>query len=445
MADLHSTGQMASAVDHLLQLNQQYPQRDIQVNAFEASGLNLDLRQGKLESRVNEQKFGINIKVYEQGKSGSANVASYHPQSLTEAYQAACAIAKATDTDAAAGIAAPEQLCRQPKALELYHPWPLAETQTIELARRIETALEQYSSQVSSHGVHVSLSEIRTLLANNHGFYQSSEQSLYGMGATALARNEQYNEIDWWHTMSRQPEHFDEVESIGVKAAQRAERYLHQSKLSSGKYPVLFDPMNAMSLISHIVQAISGPALYMNASFLQHKLGQAIMPAHLNLHEDPFVANGLASFAFDGDGIAPSQRALVSEGCLAGFLLSLYAARRLALSATGNGLGAGNLTLSSSQTTANDSFAAMLKKLDTGLLVTGLVGDGINLISGDYSRSARGYWVQHGIIQHAVTGVTLSGNLQQMLSDIQAVGNDLYTQGSFTTGSVLIGEMQVSA
>ncbi|TRN80732.1 hypothetical protein DT385_09505 [Pseudomonas syringae] len=276
------------------------------------------------------------------------------------------------------------------------------------------------------------------------GFSHGVAQSFQNFSATALARNSQHSELEFWSDTAADATLLSSPEVVAHTAGSKALAYLSQQPLSSRRCAVLFDPRSAASLIGHLVQAVSGQALYTSSSFLLDKMGQQVLADHISLREDPFIPGSVSSIAFDGDGIAPQKRHVVEYGELKGYFLSLYAARPLSKEPTGHGLGPSNLLISSTLTQPEDDFTQMLKKLGTGLLVTSLAGNGVRLHNGDYSRGARGFWVANGEIQHAVTGITISSNLAQIFLGIAAIGSDELTQGSFRTGSILIDQMQIS-
>ncbi len=433
---------LQEAAEELLSLNQRMGNRDIQITISEHRGLRLNTRQGKVVSRLREHRTGLTINVFDGHKRGVVNSAALSKNALKESLIAAYGIADVIGEDPALGLADPA-LFGSARELNLYHSWELSDENALEYARRIESALEACGPELQSNGASINTTDSHFLLANSRGFCQSSSQSMHAMSVSALARNERHSELEFDVTVSRLAADFDHVEQIGESAGKRALSYLDQAKISSVRCPVLFDNRSAVSLLMHLSSAVSGTSLYMETSFLKDAFGRRVMPEHLSLQERPFEAGALASFGFDSDGIAPSERFIVEQGQLTGQFLSLYAARRLNATPTGNGFGPGNLYLSSGNGTL--SFQQMLKNLDTGFWVTSLVGDGVNLMTGDYSRSARGFWVEKGQIKHAVTGVTLSGDLNEMLANVVALGSDTFTQGPFNCGSLLIEQMQLSA
>ncbi|WP_339532206.1 TldD/PmbA family protein [Pseudomonas mucidolens] len=435
---------LAELAEQILKLARSQGASHAQVSLSQSRGLSLSMRQSRVQSRVRETHSGYSLTVFMGKHQGSVNSTDLNPNALSQSVKAACAIARYTGEDAAAGPASSDQLCSPDSDLNLFHPWDIDEDQAVGLAQRLESGLESAGGSVQSEGVWVNSHQSYFLLATSEGFNQGVAKSSHSLGASALARNDQYSERDHWSESSTDARNLSSVEQIGRNAGLGAAAYLNKGALSSRRCAVLFDPRTATSLIGHFIQAISGQALYTNATFLKDQIGQPVMSDHLRLYEDPYLAGGNASKNFDSDGIAPQQRYLVEDGVLKGYLLSLYGARRLGMEPTGNGFGPGNLLLSSKSTGADDDLPAMLRTMGTGLLVTSLAGNGVRLISGDYSRGARGYWVENGEIQHAVTGITIAANLKEMLKGIVAVGSDVICQGPFSTGSILIEQMQIS-
>lgn len=435
---------LAALAEQVLTLAREHGASQAQVSVSQSKGLSLQLRQNRVLSRVRETHSRFSLTVFNGKKQGSVFSTNLGFDALEESVKAACAIARYTDEDPAAGLASAELLCDAPRDLDLFHRWDLREDQAVSIAQRIESGLTSIGGCVQSEGAWVSSNHSFQLIATSEGFSHGVAKTLHSLSAMALARNDTHSELDYWSESATDPTQLPSAEDIGRKAGLGAGAYLDQRPLGSRRSAILFDPLSAISLLDHLTQAISSDALYTDSSFLKDQLGKAVMPEHLSVYEDPFIAKGTASFSFDNDGIAPQQRYLVEDGVLRGYLLSLYGARRLNSAPTGNGSGPGNLLWRSSLTHPTDDLTAMLRKLGTGLFVTSLAGNGVRLFSGDYSRGVRGFWVENGQIQYAVTGATIAGNLKQMLHGIVAVGSDLITQGPFCAGSVLIDQMQIS-
>ncbi|TCV93527.1 TldD/PmbA family protein [Biostraticola tofi] len=441
----YSQPQLAALASSVISLARDEGATDAQVDFSQSNGLLIEMRQGRVRSRTRDAQSSMSLTVYRGDHQGTARSTDFSPARLRETVQAACRIASYTGEDQFTGLAAVEFLCQAPQELDLWHPWDVDEARAIHLAQRIETGMNQAGSNVESDGAWVRSGQSSWFLMNSRGFAQGDRQTEHLLSAKALATKDGRSQLAFWSSHSHRATSLMTPETIGLQAGSRALAALDIAPLNGGRRcPVLFDPGCALTLLEHLVQATSGAALYHRNSFLADQLGQRVFSSHISIEEDPFVPQGLASRSFDGDGIAGSVRRIVDQGNLAAFFLSAYAARRLGMVPTGSGWGPGNLSLHSSQTKAGDDFAAMLKKLDTGLLVTRFTGGGARLINGDYSRSLQGFWVENGKLCHAVDGVTIAGNLKQMFNQIVAVGADRFTQGALTSGSVLIDNLQVA-
>ncbi len=439
----HAPTALAQITEDMLRLARAAGATNASASVSESKGLSTKLRQGRIQALSREVRSGASLTVYIGQRQGSASSTDLSPHSLREMAEAACAIARHTTEDEFSGLADSELLCRRPQALDLYHPWePEADT-LIGLAREIEASIAE-QPQAQSDGVWASASQGHFWMTNTAGFSGGYAQSNHALSASVIASRDAVRTRDFWSSHARRAEALEPAQSIGREAALRSIALLDQRPLVSGDYPVLFDARNALSLLEHFVQAISGRALYMKTSFLGERFATQIFPEHLDILEDPFIRGGKASAPFDPEGVSGSRRLLIEGGVLRGALLGSYSARRLAQRSTGNAGGCYNLQLSSRLSAASDDSAAMLRKLGTGLWVTGLSGDGVRLINGDYSRVARGFWVEGGEIVHAVDGVTISGNLLDMWRQIIAVGVDNFNAGPFSSGSILIERMRVA-
>ena len=329
--------------------------------------------------------------------------------------------------------------------LALFQPWHISVPQAIELAREIEAASFAVSPQIAnSDGASVSVGHGHFLSANSLGFCDGFAHSRHTLSVGPIARRGRDMQRDGWYSSARSPADLASPEALGRYAAERALSRLGARKLSTRKVPVLFEAPLALGLLGSLVQALSGSALYRQASFLVDSLGKRIFPNHIDIVEDPFIPGAMGSGPFDDEGVATAARDVVKGGRLKGYFLSSYSARKLGMQTTGNAGGSHNLRLSSRLTARGDNFARMLKKMGTGLLVTEVMGQGVNYVTGDYSRGASGFWVENGEIQYPVEEITIAGNLADMYRGIVAVGNDELTRGTKTCGSVLIEEMAVA-
>lgn len=435
---------LAAVAEQLLARAKSAGATDAKVHLSTGQGLSVNMRQGRLRARREEAHNSVNLTVYRGQRQGSTQSTDFSETSLDEMVKAACAIATHTAEDPCAGLADASAMCVNPPDLEIYKPWDVTSEQAQNIAERIEAGLNDVVGEVESDSATVGAFQMHTFLANSRGFAHGYAQSRHSLGAAALAGHGTNRHLGYWSCQARSSEWLESPEQVGAKAGSKALGYLNDRPLQTGRYKVLFDPHMAITLLSDVANGISGRPLFTQNSYLRDRLGTLVMADHLTLTEDPYVPGGMASAPFDDDGVAGQRRALIANGVLQGYLLSTYAGRRLGMASTGNASGPYNLALSSHHTSPNDDFNTMLARLDTGLLVTQLNGEGTQLLNGNYSRTAKGFWVENGVILHPVTGITVAGNLNEMLGQIIAVGNDLQTQGSFTSGSVLISQMQIS-
>ncbi|HRK57678.1 MAG TPA: metallopeptidase TldD-related protein, partial [Burkholderiaceae bacterium] len=349
-----------------------------------------------------------------------------------------------TAADDCAGLPDADDLARDIVDLDLFYPWAIEADAAIDLARRCEQAAFDVSPHiVNSEGASVYTSAGHFVLANTRGFMAGYPFSRHSLSVVPIAQDERGMQRDDWYSTSRLPSRLAAPEAIGRYAAQRALARLSARRVPSGSYPVLFEAPLACGLLGSFVQAASGGALYRGTSFLVDALNKPVFAKHISLDEDPLIAQADGSCPFDDEGVRVGARTVVDAGVLRGYFLSTYSARKLKMKTTGNAGGAHNLRLRSSHTDAADDFEAMLRQLGTGLLVTELIGHGVNAVTGDYSRGACGYWVEKGAIAYPVEEITIAGNLRDMYAGIVAVGADEIVRGSRVSGSVLIDRMSV--
>lgn len=417
---------------------------DCVCEASESTGLSVTTRKGQVETIENTRDKGLGITIYIGQRRGNSSTSDFSAPAIRQAVQAAYDIARYTAVDDAAGLPDPDELERQPVDLDLFHPWALGAEEAIGIAQRAEAAAFAVSSQiVNSEGANVHTGCDQFVLANSRGFLAGYPQSRHSISVAPIARGRGGMQRDDWYSSARVATDLAEPEAVGRYAAQRALARLGARKLKTRQCPVLMEAPIACGLLGNFVQAASGGALYRKASFLVDSLGKQIFPAHVTVHEDPFVVRAMGSGPFDEEGVRGHARDVVASGVLEGYFLSCYSARKLGLKSTGNAGGSHNLSLRSAATAPTDDFPAMLRKLGTGLLVTELIGMGIDYVNGDYSRGASGFWVENGSIAHAVEEITIAGNLRDMFLGIAAIGADTIIRGSKSTGSVLIEGMTV--
>lgn len=411
----------------------------------QTQGLSISVRKGGVDTVEQTNDRSLGVTVYHRKRRGSASTSVLNSQAIADTVQAAWDIAKYTAEDEFSGLPDATELAAEMPDLKLHKPWRISSEQAIDLALQAESAALNYDKAISnSEGATLDTSAGRFVLANSLGFMGGYPFSRYSMSVAVIAGKGNKMQRDYWYSSHRYPERLASPTSLGEYAAQRVLSRLSAKRIATGKYPVLFDAPLASGLLGAFTQAISGSTLYRKASFLCDSLGQPVFSDHIHLYEDPFIKGAMGSSIFDDEGVQTQARELVSAGTLQGYLLSTYTARKLGMKSTGNSGGSHNLRLYSSLTQREDDFEAMLKKLGTGLLVTELIGQGINYVTGDYSRGAFGYWVENGEIQHAVQEITIAGNLKDMFKQMVAVGSDEYTCGAKTTGSILIEQMSVA-
>jgi PmbA protein len=405
-------------------------------------GYSVGVRCGEVETLEYERDRGLGITVYFGQRKGGASTTDLRPDAIDQAVNAACDLARYTEPDPAAGLPDPETLAQAFPDLDLYHPWQLSPAQAIDRALSMEAAaLAEDPRLTNSEGAGLQTGLGLSVLANSTGFLGVRCGSSHGMGLSVVAEMGGQMQRDGWYESARHPDRLPMPEALGRRAARRALARLGARTLSTRRVPVLFAPEVARGLMRHLVGAVSGGALYREMSFLQGKLGQPIMSTGLHLHESPHLLQGIASAAFDGEGVATKPRDLVRDGVLLGYVLNSYAARRLGLRTTGNAGGVHNLLVAP---TTTGGEVPLLRALDTGLWVTEVMGQGVNLVTGDYSRGASGFWVERGQILHAVEEVTIAGNLADIYRQIVAVGDDVDARGSIHCGSILIESMTVA-
>ncbi|MGH8205956.1 MAG: metalloprotease PmbA [Steroidobacteraceae bacterium] len=405
-------------------------------------GLTVTVRLGEVETIEYHRDRGLAVTLYFGKAKGSASTADLSPTAVRETVLKAAAIARHTAADECAGLADPDELARDIPDLQLYHPWDIEPEQAVTLARECEAAGLACDARLkNSEGATVTIHSGVRVYGNSHGFLAGLPSTSHSLSCALLAQGEGEMQRDYWYTVARNPHTLDAPQAVGRRAAERALSRLGGSKLSTRRAPVLFAPELARGMFGHFISAIRGPSQYRRSSFLLDAAGQAVFPAFLDIVERPHICQGLASSPFDAEGVITRDRDLVRAGVLQGYVLGSYSARKLKLKTTGNAGGIHNLLVSSSET---GSFEQMLRRMGTGLYVTELMGQGVNAVTGDYSRGASGFWVQNGAIAFAVHELTIAGNLREMLRNVVAVGSDVDVQGAIRTGSLLLEQMTIA-
>ena len=418
---------------------------DAAVDISESNGLSVSVRKGAVETIEQNNDKGAGVSVYIGQKRGNASTSDFSASSLRSTVEAAYNIARFTAEDDAAGLPDPAMLETQPQDLQLCYPWRLPVAEAIEIAQRCEAAAFAVNKRITnSDGANVYAQQSHFVTANTRGFVGGYPHSRHMISVAPIAGSGSKMQRDDWYSSKRDPRALSSPEAIGRYAAERALARLNARRIDTRQCPVLFEAPLAAGLLGAYVNATSGGALYRQASFLVGALGMMLFPRHISITEDPHVIGGIGSAPFDDEGVRTRQRKVVEEGVIQGYFLSSYSARKLGMQTTGNAGGAHNLRLLSSQTQAGDDFEGMLRKMGRGLLVTDLMGQGVNYVTGDYSRGASGFWVENGQIQYPVEEITIAGNLKDMYRAMVAVGNDTLARGTMETGSVLIENMTVA-
>ena len=415
---------------------------DAEAEASASVGQSVTVRLGEVETVEYTRDKALSITVYFGQRRGNASTSDLSADAVARAVDAACAIARHTAPDDAAGLPDPGRLYRGPAPdLGLFHPWGLSVEAAIALAREAEDAARAVDGRITnSEGASVSSWDADFVLANTRGFLGGYPTSRASIGCGVIASEGDAMQRDYWYTAERSSAQLEAAEAVGRRAGERAVRRLGARQVATGEVPVLFDADIASSLIGHFVSAASGSSLYRRSSFLLDAVGEPVFAPLIDIDEDPHLPGGMASGWFDGEGVATQPRRLVSSGVLNGYFLSSYSARKLGLETTGNAGGSHNLIVRPGP----DGVEALLKRMGRGLLVTELMGQGVNAVTGDYSRGAVGFWVEGGEIAYPVEEVTIAGNLREMYRGIVAVGSDVLSRSGRSTGSILVGRMTVA-
>lgn len=407
------------------------------------TGQSVSVRLNEVENIEYHRDKGVSVTVYFGHKKGQASSSDLSAQALKETVEAACNIAKYTAEDAFCGLADASLMASNIPDLDLYHPWQVSVDAAIAIAKTCEAAALNVDKKRinNSEGASVSTSEGVFAYANSHGFVGGYPSTRHSISCAVIAEADGAMQRDYWYSNARDARDMESAEYVGKLAGERTLRRLGAKPIKTGQYPVLFEAPLASGLISSLISAISGGNLYRKSSYLLESLGKQIAAPLLNIDELPHLPKGIASSPFDAEGVATKSRKLVENGTLNGYVLSSYSARKLGMQSTGNAGGSHNLVIAST----GESFAQLLQKMGTGLLVTEVLGHGLNMVTGDYSRGAAGYWVEGGVIAHPVEEITIASNMKDMLNQIVAIGDDAIKQSSKQTGSILIAQMTVAS
>ncbi len=406
------------------------------------TGLSVGVRLGEVETLEHQRDRSMGITVYFGQRKGSASTADFSMDAVRATVAKACSIARFTAEDPCSGLADAALMARAPADLDLSHPWNVTADRAIEIARSCESAALAFDKRINNsegaslathHGLHV--------YGNTHGFLGGYPTTSHTLSCVVLAGTGDDMQRDYWYSSSRDWRELEPPEAIGRESARRTIARLGPRKLSTRRSPVLFVPELARGLIGHFAAAIRGSSQYRQSSFLLNSAGQQVFPRGFSIAERPHIPKAMGSAPFDDEGVATRDRELVADGILTGYILSSYSARKLRLQTTGNAGGAHNLVVSPNLAGGRD---ALLSQLGTGLVVTELMGQGVNMVTGDYSRGAAGFWVENGSLGYPVAEITIAGNLREMLKGIAAVGDDVDTRGGTRVGSILLAEMTIA-
>ena len=438
-----------SRLEHLADLSQQLLERaralgasQAEVACSEERGLDVNVRLGEVETVESTRDRGIAVTVYFGQRKGSASTADLQPASLEATVAQACAIARHTEDDAAAGLADAALMAREFPDLDGWHPWALQADQAVDLALACEAAGRAADNRISnSDGASASTATSLSVYANSHGFIGRDRSSHHSIGCALIAGQGDGMQRDGWYSSALAREDLQDAAAIGRRAAERTVARLQPRSMATAQMPVLYAPEVSRSLIGSLLGAVSGGALYRRASFLLDSVGTQIFPEWFAIDERPLLRRGLRSSAFDGDGVATRNSALVADGVLERYVLGAYSARKLGLQTTGNAGGVYNLQVKPS---VDAGLLELARQMGEGLLVTELMGQGVNPVTGDYSRGAGGFRVENGEIQYPVDGITIAGNLKDMFTRIEAVGSDIDPRSHIHVGSILVGRMTVA-
>ena len=440
--------QFQQIVEDVLRIAKSVGASDAATEVSEGSGLSVSVRKGEVENVERNCDKSVGVAIYIGKRRGNASTSDFSLKALEQTVRAAYDIARSTAEDPAAGLpddadlATPEEAGRD---LDLFHPWDIDVAGATELARRCEDAAFAPNRRITnSEGAGISAQQSHFRTGNSRGFRGGYASSRHSLSVAPIAGKGGGMQRDHWYSSMRDAADLASPEAVGRYAAERALSRLNSRKIPTCEVPVLFESTLAAGLLGSFVQGVSGGALYRKASFLQDSLGTAVFPPDVDILEFPHEPGGKGSAPFDDEGVRTQARDVVSGGVVQGYFLSSYSARKLGMKTTGHAGGSQNLRLTHRRTQPGDDLPEMLRKLDRGLFVIELMGQGVNYVTGDYSRGAAGFWVENGRIVHPVEEVTIAGHLRTMLQGLQAVGADAYTYGAKTVGSVLLSPMKVA-
>lgn len=441
MSEQIDNGALKNAAEIALQQANKQGATQAEVGVNQSNGLSVTVRQGEIETLEYNNDKGLGITVYYGQSKASVSTSDMRPEAISDAVKAALDIAKHTEDDDYSGLADAELMATEFPDLSICHPWDIDAEKAIAIATECEQAGLDVDAKISnSEGGSLSSHQSAYVYANSHGFIGNTTSSRHSLVCTLIADDERGMQRDYWYDVARDAADMQSAKYIGQRAATNTLRRLNARTVATDNYPVIFAANVAPSLFGKFISAVSGSALYRKSSFLLDHLDKQIFPEFIHIHEQPYLLKGLGSAVFDDDGVATKTRDLISDGILQSYVLDSYSARKLNMTTTGNAGGVRNLTIDSGKL----NFNALLKEMGTGVLVTETMGMGINIITGDYSQGAAGFWVENGKIQYPIDEFTIASNLTAMFMGIQAIGNDIECRGNTRTGSVWIDSMMVA-
>ncbi len=433
--------ELKNIVADTLKLAQQKGATQVEAGLSVSQGLSVETRMRDVETIEHQQDNGLGISVYFGQHKGSANTSNLDAEAIRKTVEAACNIARYTSEDPCAGLADADLLATEMRPLDLYHPWHISPEAVIDLALECEAAALDYDAKiVNSEGASVDMNAGISVYGNTHGFLQAQQKTRHSISCAVVGESEGSMQRDYWYDISRNPDSLATARSVGEKAAERTVNRLCAQKLKTQQSPIMLVPELARGLVGHFTSAISGSAQYRKASFLLDARDTQVFPDYFQLVEHPFELQALSSANYDAEGVAAREGSLVRDGVVQNYLLDSYSARKLNMQTTGHASGVHNLAVNNT----GKSFVEILKAMHQGLLVTELMGHGVNNVTGDYSRGAAGFWIENGEIQFPVEEVTIAANLRDMFKGIQEVGTDVDRRGSIFTGSLLIDNMTIA-
>jgi len=405
------------------------------------TGLSVNVRMGDVETIEYNKDRGVGLTVYIGDRSGSASTSDFSARAIKETVTAACGIAKYTQEDEYSGLADAELMAYDYPNLDLHHHWDVSPEKAIELGMACESAARQEDARITnSEGASISTHEGFRVYGNSHGFMGAYRSSRHGVSCAVIAQSGESMQRDYWYSTARNSDRLDDIEEVGRVAAQRAVARLNAKQLSTRQAPVIFSCDVSSSLISSFLGAIRGDSLYRKSSFLLDSLGETVFPGFFSIREEPHLKGGLGSVPFDGEGVRTQSRTYVQEGVVQSYILDGYSARKLGMQNTGNAGGVHNLIVEP----GNHDLPTMIKNMGEGLVITELMGQGVNRVTGDYSRGATGFWVEQGEIAYPVEEITVAGNLRDMFREIAVVGSDVDLRRNVRVGSLLVNGMTIA-